>query len=150
VPSTQSKAKRGEGNAPAAVTLAAGIHVGWGIDGAATNNNRDLWEELRLAPLLAKVSSLDPKPVPAGEALWMATRLGALAIHQPTLGVLAEGMQADLISLEVTDTAFVPLFTPETYISHLVYATHRPVHSVWVAGERVVKDGDIMHFRFAV
>jgi 5-methylthioadenosine/S-adenosylhomocysteine deaminase len=56
--------------------LAHGIAVGLGTDGACTNNNLDLWEEMRLAPLLAKVSALDPKPLPATEALWMATRLG--------------------------------------------------------------------------
>lgn len=141
----QSNAKLGAGIAPVAALLAAGVRVGIGTDGAATNNNLDIWEELRLAPLLAKVSALDPKPLPAGEALWMATRMGAQAIHQPGLGVLAEGYIADVIMLDVEDPALVPVFTEKTYIDHLVYSTGRElVDSVWVNGNQVVKRGEVL------
>lgn len=141
----QSNAKLGAGIAPVAALLAHAVNVGLGTDGPATNNNLDLWEEIRTAPLLAKVSALDPKPLPAREALWMATRLGALAIHQPDLGVLRAGYRADLLMLNVEDTTMVPVFGPETYLSHLAYSAGRgQVESVWVNGKEVVKGGEII------
>lgn len=140
----QSNAKLGAGVAPIASMLAHQINVGLGTDSASTNNNLDLWEEMRLAPLLAKVSALDPKPVPAPQALWMATRMGACAIHQSRLGVLAEGYLADIVVLDLDDTTTVPVFGPDTYISHLVNSVGRElVHSVWVNGERVVSAGEV-------
>jgi 5-methylthioadenosine/S-adenosylhomocysteine deaminase len=141
----QSNAKLGCGIAPVAAMLAQGVKVGLGTDGAATNNNLDLWEDLRLAPLLAKVAALDPKPLPARQALWMATRIGAMAIHRPDLGVLAPGFRADVIMLDVEDTAAVPVFEPQTYVSHLVYSMgHRLVDRVWVNGGLVVQAGAIL------
>jgi 5-methylthioadenosine/S-adenosylhomocysteine deaminase len=125
--------------------LGAGVQVGLGTDGAATNNNLDLWEEVRLAPLLAKTVSLDPTSVPAREALWMATRMGGRAIHQPEIGVLAEGYKADIIMLDLQESTFVPVFEPATYIDHLVYAAGREsVRSVWVNGRQVVKDREVL------
>jgi 5-methylthioadenosine/S-adenosylhomocysteine deaminase len=141
----QSNCKLGSGIAPVAALLSAQVSVGLGTDSAASNNNLDLWEELRLAPLLAKVTALDPKPVPATDALAMATRLGALAIHQPQLGVLAAGYKADVLMLNVDETVFVPVFSPTTYIAHLVYAGGpQVVDSVWVNGRQVVEDGQVL------
>lgn len=141
----QSNSKLGAGIAPVAAMLAAGLQVGVGTDGAATNNNHDLWEELRLAPLLAKVSALDPKPVTTREALWMATRMGARAIHRPDLGVLAEGYRADVLALGIEDTTFVPVFGEQSYVDHLVYSAGRElVDSVWVNGRQVVQDGECL------
>lgn len=141
----QSNAKLGAGIAAIAAMLAAGVPVGLGTDGAATNNNLNLWEELRLAPLLAKVAALDPKPILAGQALWMATRIGAQAIHQPELGVLAEGFKADVLLLNLEDTTLVPVFNHQTYIDHLVYSAGRElVDSVWVNGTLVVKGGEVL------
>lgn len=141
----QSNAKLGAGIAPVAALLAAGVPVGIGTDGAATNNNLDLWEELRLAPLLAKVSAHDPKSLPARAALALATRLGAQAIHRPELGVLAPGFKADVVMLNILDTTMVPIFGPRTYVDHLVYSGGRElVDSVWVNGALVVKDGEII------
>jgi 5-methylthioadenosine/S-adenosylhomocysteine deaminase len=141
----QSNAKLGCGVAPVAAMLAQGVYVGLGTDGAATNNNLDLWEDVRLAPLLAKVTALDPKPLPAGQALWMATRIGGLAIHRPDLGVLAPGYRADVVMLDLNDTTMVPVFEPRTYISHLVYSMDRRlVDRVWVNGELVVQGGEIL------
>ena len=141
----QSNAKLGAGIAPVAAMLAAGVQIGLGTDGAATNNNLDLWEELRLAPLLAKVSALDPKPVSAQQALWMATRMGARAIHQPAIGALEPGRKADILMLSIEDSTAVPVFGPGTYIDHLVYAMgSQLVDSVWVNGRRVVKDREVL------
>ncbi len=141
----QSNAKLGAGIAPAAAMLAAGVQVGLGTDGAATNNNHDLWEEIRLAPMLAKVSALDPKLLPTGQVLWMATRMGAHAIHRPDLGMLAQGYKADVIMLDIEDTNVVPIFSPTTYIDHLVYSVGRElVRSVWVNGKQVVRGGEVL------
>lgn len=141
----QSNAKLGSGIAPIAALLAAGVAVGLGTDGAATNNNLDLWEEIRLAPLLAKVSALDPRPVTARQALTMATRLGAKAIHMPDVGSLSVGKRADMLLLDAEDTTMVPVFEPSGYISHLAYSAGRElVESVWVGGRQVMKDREVL------
>lgn len=141
----QSNAKLGAGIAPLADMLAHAVNVGLGTDGPATNNNLDLWEEMRMAPMLAKVSALDPKVVPATQALAMATRVGALAIHQPQLGVLAPQYKADVLLLSLDDTTVVPIFEPATYFSHLVYSVTRDlVRSVWVNGRQVVRDHEVI------
>lgn len=141
----QSNAKLGAGIAPVAAMLGAGVQVGLGTDGAATNNNLDVWEELRLAPLLAKTIALDPKAVPARKALWMATRMGGKAIHQPNIGVLAEGYKADIIMLDARESTFVPVFELSTYVDHLVYAAGREaVRSAWINGRQVLRDREVL------
>ena len=75
----------------------------------------------------------------------MATRMGAHAIHQPQLGVLAPGYQADVLLLTRADTTLVPVFEDRTYIDHLVYASGRElVDSVSVNGVRVIKEGAVI------
>jgi 5-methylthioadenosine/S-adenosylhomocysteine deaminase len=141
----QSNAKLAAGTAPVVAMLAGGVNVGLGTDGAATNNNLNLWEEMRIAPLLQKLVTGDPKVLPAATALWMATRLGALAVHLPDLGVLQEGYRADAVMLDLEDTLAVPIFSPATYISHAVYSFGAQlVDSVWVGGRQVVKGGEIL------
>lgn len=141
----QSNAKLGAGVAPLAAMLEAGVRVGLGTDGAATNNNLDVWEEMRLAPLLAKVTALDPKPVAAVEALSMATREGAEAVHLPSIGSLAPGYRADVVMLTIEDTTAVPIFSAESYVDHLVYSMGRElVDSVWVEGCQVVKGREVL------
>lgn len=140
----QSNAKLGAGIAPLAALLAAGVQVGLGTDGAATNNNLDLWEEMRLAPLLAKVTAFDPKLVPAPQALRMATSMGARAVHLPEVGVLRAGLKADILLIDVDEAAAVPIFDPTSYTSHLVYSLGaRHVDSVWINGKIVVQAGII-------
>jgi 5-methylthioadenosine/S-adenosylhomocysteine deaminase len=121
----QSNCKLGSGIAPIESMLRKGVRVALGTDGAATNDNLDLWEEMRLAPLLAKVHALDPKPVTARQALAMATRAGAEAIFMPELGVLATGRRADVLMIDAEDTTAVPVFAPETYVSNVVNAMGR-------------------------
>lgn len=141
----QSNAKLGAGIAPAAEMVARRVRVGLGTDGAATNNNLNLWEEVRLAPLLAKVAALDPKPLRAAEALLMGTRWGAEAAHLPSVGVLQEGCYADVVAMRLDDTTTVPIFRPETYIDHLVYSIGRElVDRVWVHGRLVVNAGEVL------
>jgi 5-methylthioadenosine/S-adenosylhomocysteine deaminase len=140
-----SNAKLGCGIARVTQMLAAGVRVGLGTDSAATNNNVNLWDELRFAPMLAKVSSRDPKALPARDALSMATRMGAEAIRLPEVGVLAEGRKADVAMLRLDDSTFVPIFSERTYVDHLVYSAGAElVDSVWVNGHRVVKGGEVL------
>jgi len=119
--------------------LRAGVTVALGTDGAASNNNLDVFDEVRLAALIHKGVSGDPTAVPALEALRMGTVYGAKAIWQDDrLGVLCVGMKADLIAIDIDQ----PHYYPRTdLLSHLVYAgSGRDVKHVWVNGEQIVKD----------
>src|SRR3990172_676621 len=92
-----SNLKLASGFAPVQKMLETGLNVGIGTDGPASNNDLDMFEEVRLASFVAKASSNDPTVVPAGTALKMATRLGARALHLDTVGTLEPGKRADLI-----------------------------------------------------
>ena len=89
-----------------------GINVSLGTDGCASNNNHDLFEEIKLAALLAKGTSLDPTAVPAYEALKMATVNGAKAQGRKNTGKLCPGYDADLIMLDVDKPHLQPVFSP--------------------------------------
>ncbi|WP_068617198.1 amidohydrolase [Paenibacillus tuaregi] len=117
----------------------AGVVVSLGTDGAASNNNLDMFEEVRLAALIHKGVSGDPTAVPADEALKMGTIYGAQSVYLQNTGRLAVGMKADFIALDTNQAHFVP-FTD--FISHMVYsAGPKDVKHVWVNGAQVVKDG---------
>src|SRR5262245_34998180 len=99
--------KISSGISPVAKMLAAGVRMGLGTDGPATNNDLDMWEEMRLAAFLQKVSTMDPKVVPARTALDMATRGGAQAIGLgEEIGSLTVGRRADLIQVSLDDVHF--------------------------------------------
>ena len=120
-----SNLKLGSGVAPVARMLALGVDVGIGTDGAASNNDLDMFEEMRLAALLAKGISGDPTAVPARTSVAMATRLGARAMHIGHLtGSLEPGKRADLIVVDLDRPHLVPRFDrdPEAIYSQLVYA----------------------------
>lgn len=119
--------------------LRAGITVSLGTDGAASNNNLDVFDEIRLAALIHKGVSGDPTAVPAYEALKLGTAYGAKAIWQDgEIGILRAGMKADVIAIDIDQ----PQYYPRTdLVSHLVYAgSGRDVKHVWVDGVQVVKD----------
>lgn len=104
-----SNMKLASGAAPVPAMLKAGICVAIGTDGAASNNNLDLLEELRLAALLSKVSSLDPLAVPAAQAVDMATRQGAVALGLGgSTGVIAPGYNADITVWDMSSTRWQP------------------------------------------
>ncbi|MCK9906913.1 amidohydrolase family protein, partial [Frankia sp. Cpl3] len=89
-------------------------------DSSASNNNLNLFEELKLAAIVHKGVNYDPLAVPADEALRMATRYGADCVFQAdTLGTLEVGKQADIIMLDANQAHFHPAHDP---ISHVVYA----------------------------
>ncbi|MEQ9394790.1 amidohydrolase family protein [Haliea sp.] len=138
-----SNMKLGAGISPVPAMLAAGVNVGLGTDGAASNNDLDLWEEVRMAALLHKVASGDPTAMPAGQALAMATRLGAAAIHMgATIGQLKTGMQADMIQLDVGQTRHMPLYDVQ---SHLVYVLDsQDVQTTIVAGQVLMRDRQVL------
>ena len=95
--------------------LELGVAVGIGTDGPASNNDLDMFEEMRLAALLAKGVGGDPTALPAREALAMATRIGARAIHLGDItGSLEPGKRADLIVVDLDQTHNVPAIRPRS------------------------------------
>ncbi|WP_162299957.1 amidohydrolase family protein [Kineobactrum sediminis] len=138
-----SNMKLGAGVSPVPAMLAAGVNVGLGTDGAASNNDLDMWDEIRMAALLHKMASGDPTALPAGQALAMATRLGAAAIHMgDRIGRLQVGMQADMIQLDVTRTHQLPLYDVS---SHLVYVLgSENVQTTIVAGQVLMQDREVL------
>ena len=138
-----SNMKTAAGIAPVTAMLKAGIHVGLGTDGAASNNDLDMWEEIRLAALLQKVAQMDPEVLPAYTVLTMATRGGAEAIGLgDSIGSLTVGKRADIIQVSFDDVHFVPTYD---VISHLVYvADEQDVTSVVVDGKVLMRDKEIL------
>jgi len=137
----QSNAKLASGVAPVEDLLRRGVRVGLGTDGPASNNDLDLWEEMRLAAMLARLRGGDASVLPAAAALDLATRGGGRALGRPDLGVLAPGARADMLAVTLDDPAFVPLLDDTMLIEHLVWsASSRLVTDVWVGGVPVVSD----------
>ena len=141
----QSNAKLASGVAPLVAFLARGIRVGLGTDGPASNNDLDLWEEIRLAAMVARIREQDADALPAAAALELATRGAGAALGRPDLGVLAPGGRADMIALRLDDPAFVPMLGDDRMVEHLVWsASSRLVTDVWVAGVPVVVAGECL------
>lgn len=143
-----SNLKLASGIAPVAEMLDKGLSVGIGTDGAASNNDLDMFEEMRLAALLPKVVRGDPVAVPAVEAVAMATIYGARALHLDQLiGSLEAGKRADIIVVRMDDTHSIPHFdtTGLNVYSRLAYTTHaRDVRDVYVNGRAVVREGTLL------
>ncbi len=140
-----SNAKLGSGVARLTDLLRAGVTVGLGTDGPASNNDLDLWEEVRLAALFARLRAQDPTALSAQDALGLATRGGAAALGRDDIGVLAPGRWADMVRLDLADPAFVPVLADADLAAHAVWsAPRRQVRDVWVAGEQVVADGECL------
>ncbi len=138
----ESNMKLASGVAPVPVMLAAGIDVGLGTDGSASNNDVDLLSEMDTAAKLHKVHTLDPTVMTAEQTLAMATRGGARLLGaEDRIGSLASGKKADLIVLDLNQPHLTPLYHIP---SHLVYAARGAdvVHSV-INGKVVMKDRKI-------
>jgi len=138
-----SNMKIASGIAPIVKMLRAGVRVGLGTDGAASNNDLDMWEEMRLAAFLQKVDTMDPTVMPASTVLNMATRGGAIAIGLgDTIGSIEVGKRADIIQVAFDDVHHVPTYD---VISHLVYVTdEQDVAAVVVDGKILMRDGDFL------
>lgn len=122
--------------------LAAGLLVSLGTDGAASNNNLDMFEEARLAALIHKAVSGDPTAVPATAALQMGTLDGARSVWLPDTGALKPGMKADFIALDANRPHFYP---KSDFISHIIYsASAGDVTDVWVDGKQTVRAGECL------
>ena len=142
-----SNLKLASGFAPIAALVAAGVNVGLGTDGAASNNRLDALQEMRQAALLAKAVAGDAQAVPAHAALAMATLAGARALGlDKRIGSILPGKRADLAAVRLAGPELSPVFDP---VSHLVYSAGREhVSHVWVDGhprmaDRVLKHMDI-------
>ncbi len=134
-----SNAKLASGIAPVAAMRARGIGVGVGTDGAASNNRLDVMTEMRMAALLAKVSTGDASALGAAEALEMATLQGARALGlDARIGSIEAGKSADLAAVELSSVETLPCFDP---VSHLAYAAGREhVTHVWIEGRARLAD----------
>jgi 5-methylthioadenosine/S-adenosylhomocysteine deaminase len=135
-----SNLKLASGLAPVARFVERGLNTGLGTDGAASNNRLDLFEEMRIAALLAKAISGRANSVPAETALHMATLGAARALGlDQRIGSIAPGKLADLCAVNLDATSLSPVYHP---VSHLVYAAGREdVSHVWVAGQLLVEQG---------
>ncbi len=114
-----SNMKLASGTAPVPRLLKEGVTVGLGTDGASSNNNLDMLQEVQLAALLHKVNEYDPLAVPAFEALKMGTEYGAKAVGLDGLGRLEVGAKADIVLVSMKGTAWCPRFNE---VSLLVYS----------------------------
>jgi len=138
----ESNLKLASGFCPAAKLLDAGINVALGTDGAASNNDLDMFGELQTAALLAKAVAEDAAALPALQALRMATINGAKAMGlESEIGTLEPGKFADMIAVKLDTLNAIPTYNP---ISQLVYSTNsKQVSHVWVAGKLLVDSGQL-------
>lgn len=139
-----SNLKLASGAAPVSQMLESGLCLGIGTDGPASNNDLDMFEEIRLAAFLAKGITGDPTTVPAPTALSMATRMGAQALHLGDLiGTLEPGKRADLILVDISRLHNSPRFHRDasTVYSQLVYSTKSTdVKDVMVNGRWLMRE----------
>jgi 5-methylthioadenosine/S-adenosylhomocysteine deaminase len=139
-----SNLKLASGFAPVSKMLEAGLNVGIGTDGPASNNDLDMFEEIRLAAFLAKSVTNDPTALPAQTALAMATRLGARALHMgDIIGSLEPNKRADLILIDLSQLHNSPRFRrdPNGAYAQIVYAAKSSdVSDVMVNGNWIMRD----------
>lgn len=135
----QSNMKLASGVAPVPQMLKDDLPVGLGTDGAASNNDLNLWEEMDTAAKLHKLISNDPKVVSAEEAFEMATIRGARALHlEKEIGSIEKGKRADLVIVDLDDLNQTPFYN---IYSDLVYAAKAAdVHTVIIEGRVVMRD----------
>ncbi|MCZ2823228.1 MULTISPECIES: amidohydrolase family protein [unclassified Modestobacter] len=137
-----SNTKLASGTARLRDMLDLGIRVGMGTDGPASNDNLDLFADLRLAAQLARLRERDATALTAPEAFWLATGGAAAAIGRDDLGQLTAGRRADLVHVDTEDIAFVPVGEITDLLTHLVWSVgSRHVRDTWVAGRQVLADG---------
>jgi 5-methylthioadenosine/S-adenosylhomocysteine deaminase len=143
-----SNMKLASGMAPVTRMLAEGINVGIGTDGPSSNNDLDMFEEVRLASFMAKTRENDPTALPAHQVLLMATRMGADAMHIGHLtGSLEPGKRADLILVDINTLHNLPRFRrdPNGIYAQLVYAgKSTDVTDVMVNGRWVMRDRQLI------
>jgi 5-methylthioadenosine/S-adenosylhomocysteine deaminase len=136
----ESNLKLASGYCPVQRLFEAGVNVALGTDGAASNNDLDLFGEMRTAALLGKAVAGDAAALPAEQALRMATLNGARALGlEREIGSLEPGKAADVVAVNLGDASSLPLYHP---ISQLVYTSAAAkVSDVWVAGRQLMRQG---------
>jgi 5-methylthioadenosine/S-adenosylhomocysteine deaminase len=136
----ESNLKLASGLCPVQRLLDSGVNVAIGTDGAASNNDLDLFGEMRTAAMVAKVVAGDAAALSAHTALEMATINGARALGRDhELGSLVSGKLADIIAVDLSDPFLQPVYDPA---SHLVYSNHgRSVSHSWINGVPQLQDG---------
>jgi 5-methylthioadenosine/S-adenosylhomocysteine deaminase len=139
----ESNMKLASGTAPVPALRRAGVPVGLGTDGAASNNDLDMFEAMRQAALLHKLQSGDPRTLPAADVLAMATREGAAALGmEKIIGSLEPGKRADLIVVSMNAARQTPMYDP---LSHLVYTTRGDdVRTTIVNGKILMREGKVL------
>jgi 5-methylthioadenosine/S-adenosylhomocysteine deaminase len=139
----ESNMKLASGVAPVTKYQAARVRLGLGTDGAASNNDLDMFEAMRQAALLAKLATRDPTAVPAQAALDMATIGGARALGmEAQIGSLERGKRGDLIIVSMNAARQIPRYDP---VSHLVYVTRGDdVRTTIVNGKVLMKDRKVL------
>jgi len=140
-----SNMKLGSGIAPIEKMLEKGLTIGLGTDGPASNDTLDLWEEVKIAALLARVNNLDATLITPSEALGMATRKSAKAIGLDRVGSLEAGWEADMIRIDTDYSTFTPSTDLNETLAHLVWSgASREVTDVWVSGSKVLSEGELV------
>ena len=139
----ESNLKLASGFCPVARLIAAGVNVALGTDGAASNNDLDMVQEMRTASLVAKAVARDATAVPAHRAIAMATIAGARALgKEDAIGSLVPGKAADMIAVDLGAIESQPVYDAA---SQVVYsASRRQVSDVWVAGRALLRDGALL------
>ena len=135
--------KLSSGVCPVPALLKAGVNVSIGTDGAASNNDLDMFGEMRSAAFLGKLSSQNPRALDAHTTLSMATIGGARSLGlEHEIGSLEPGKRADLIAVDLGKLATSPVYSP---LSALVYSAHGGhVSHVWVGGRAQVREGRLV------
>jgi len=139
----ESNMKLASGIAPVEAMRRAGLAVGLGTDGAASNNDLDMFEAMRQAAFLHKLVASDPRAIPAPVALEMATIAGARAMGMDTaIGSLEAGKRADLIVVSMASARQTPMYDP---VSHIVYVTRGDdVRTTIVNGKVLMRDRRVL------
>lgn len=136
-----SNLKLGSGIAPLPAMRDAGVLLGLGTDGAASNNDLDLFEEIKTGSLIHRGLSQQPDITAGSDLLRMATATGAAAVGFPEVGVLESGRWADVIAVETTSTRATPMFSPTSFLSFAARGTD--VSDVFIAGRPVLEAGKL-------
>lgn len=130
-----SNMKLASGIAPVTKLLNQGVTVALGTDGTSSNNNLDMLEEIRLATLLAKVSTFDPTAIPAAQAIQMGTEHGARALNLKNVGRLEEGYKADIVLWDMSGVDWQPNYNPASLLTYSANSS---------AADTVIVDGRIL------
>lgn len=135
-----SNLKLGSGIAPVPKALQKGLNVALGTDGASSNNNLNMWEEMNLAALIHKGVTMDPLAVKAEEAFKMATVNGARALGFNTVGQIKQGFNADMVLIDISKPHYFP---EHNLVSNLSYSAQASdVETVFVDGKILYDKGE--------